>query len=106
MECLSEDDLREDCRNRGIIGLESADKMRQEVLPFIYLFYISHYITIFSRKLTDIFVYAASKLVGFVSESFRVVFSFDSFKVVSRYTNYIVYASNNVVLVFAQFSLP
>lgn len=31
MEALSEDELREDCRERGMLGLLSVEEMRQQV---------------------------------------------------------------------------
>ena len=31
VEALSEDELREDCRERGMLGLRSVEEMRQQV---------------------------------------------------------------------------
>lgn len=34
MDSLSEAELREDCRERGMLGLVSVEEMRQQVSPF------------------------------------------------------------------------
>lgn len=38
VESLSEAELREDCRERGMLGLRSVEEMRQQVLSFSFLF--------------------------------------------------------------------
>lgn len=39
IETLTEAELREECRERGMLGLVSVDEMRQLVMPFLlYLF--------------------------------------------------------------------
>lgn len=46
VESLSEDELREDCRERGMLGFHSVEEMRQQVLEqnlklhFLHLTYL------------------------------------------------------------------
>jgi len=43
VESLSEAELREDCRERGMLGLLSVEEMRQQVFVFNTLFFPFHY---------------------------------------------------------------
>lgn len=46
IESLSEAELREECRERGMLGLVSVEEMRQLVMPFLIPFPLASHLNV------------------------------------------------------------